>query len=135
MDEEAIFVFGSNRAGRHGKGAALYARQHHGARYGQGEGLQGRSYGIPTKDEQLRKLPLAEIAQHVQRFKGFAGEHPELRFALTAVGTGLAGYSAKDIAPMFADAPMNVALPREFLVALNRPLEGAAKFPAVDRER
>ena len=53
-----IFVFGSNLAGRHGKGAALYAKKHHGAIYGQGYGLQGRSFAIPTKDYNLKTLPL-----------------------------------------------------------------------------
>jgi len=68
---DAVFVFGSNLAGRHGKGAALYARQRRGAIYGQGEGLlglQGRSYAIPTKDAMIRTLPLAAIASHVARF-------------------------------------------------------------------
>ncbi len=73
-----IFVFGSNLAGRHGKGAALFARQKHGAVYGQGVGLQGHSYAIPTKDEQLRTLPLEAIREHVEEFKRFAAEHREL---------------------------------------------------------
>jgi hypothetical protein len=59
---DAVFVFGSNLAGRHGKGAALHARQHCGAIYGQGEGLQGRSYAIPTKDAAIGTLPLDAIA-------------------------------------------------------------------------
>ena len=57
----AIFVFGSNLAGRHGKGAALHARRHHGAVYGQGIGLQGSSYPIPTKDAQIRTMHIAQI--------------------------------------------------------------------------
>jgi hypothetical protein len=109
-----IFVFGSNLAGRHGKGAALDARQRHGAIYGQGVGLQGNSYAIPTKDEQLRTLPLETIQGYVEQFKAFARQHGELTFQVTAIGCGLAGYQPKQIAPMFADAPDNCILPEEF---------------------
>jgi hypothetical protein len=111
-----IFVFGSNLAGRHGKGAALHARQHHGAIYGQGEGPQGNSYGIPTKDEKLRTLPLEAIARYVARFIAYAKSHPEKVFKLTAIGCGLAGYRPSDIAPMFQDAPENVRKPPEFMM-------------------
>ena len=109
-----IFVFGSNLAGRHGKGAALYARQHHGAIYGQGEGLQGDSYGIPTKDDRLRTRGLVEIERSVIDFISFARLRPDLIFNLTAIGCGLAGYKPSDIAPMFAHAPANVRKPPEF---------------------
>src|SRR5664280_3598602 len=87
---DAVFVFGSNLAGCHGKGAALYARQHRGAIYGQGEGLQGRSYAIPTKVAAIRTLPLDAIASHVARFVEFARANPQLRFEVTAIGCGLA---------------------------------------------
>ncbi|HTU17552.1 MAG TPA: hypothetical protein VMG10_05765 [Gemmataceae bacterium] len=97
-----IFVFGSNLAGRHGKGAALYARQHHGAIYGQGVGLQGSSYAIPTKDEHIRTLPLERIAEYVEEFKALARAYPDLTFQVTAIGCGLAGYKPHQIAPMFA---------------------------------
>ena len=110
----AIFVFGSNQAGRHGKGAALYARLERGAIYGQGEGLQGQSYAIPTKGRALDRLPLAQIEQHVGRFLAFAEAHPELTFEVTPIGCGLAGYRPEQIAPMFALAPSNVMLPPEF---------------------
>ncbi len=109
-----IFVFGSNAAGRHGKGAALHAARYHGAFYGRGEGLQGRSYAIPTKDRLLRTLSLCQIAEGVDRFLAYAREHPELRFRLTAIGCGLAGYTPEAIAPMFAQAPDNVVPPAEF---------------------
>jgi hypothetical protein len=113
-----IFVFGSNLAGRHGKGAALYARRHHGAIYGQGIGLQGDSYAIPTRDERLRSLPLDQIAEQVERFRTFAGEHPGLTFEVTAIGCGLAGYTPREIAPMFLGSPDNCHLPDEFLAVL-----------------
>ncbi|MBY5553690.1 hypothetical protein J0664_06240 [Rhizobium leguminosarum] len=109
-----IFVFGSNLAGRHGKGAALYARQHHGAIYGQGVGRQGNSYGIPTKDASLRTLPLRDIRGYVNAFISYACRNQDLLFMLTPIGCGLAGYKPADIAPMFSHAPTNVIMPVEF---------------------
>ncbi|GAB3762224.1 hypothetical protein GCM10028796_13590 [Ramlibacter monticola] len=106
-----IFVFGSNLAGRHGKGAALHAAKFHGAIYGQGIGLQGRSYGIPTKDQQIQTLPLPAIQRYVNEFLAFAQEHPQLTFNVTRIGCGLAGYTDHQIAPMFKDAPTNCNLP------------------------
>src|SRR5690606_30701072 len=100
-----------NLAGRHGAGAALAARQHHGAVYGQGFGLQGESFAIPTKDGQLRSLPLNEIKHWVDIFISFAKHHPEMYFEVTRIGCGLAGYTDQDIAPMFRDAPQNCELP------------------------
>lgn len=114
-----IFVFGSNLAGRHGKGAALCALQQHGAHYGQGSGLQGNSYAIPTKDRFLRSLPLLMISAYVNEFVDFAAAHPELKFNVTAVGCGLAGYTPKQIAPMFSGAPDNCFLPASFQGVLN----------------
>ena len=119
-DRRRIFVFGSNAAGRHGKGAALYALQHHGAVYGQGFGWQGNSFAIPTKDEHLKPLPLASIANNVNFFLGFAYTFSDWTFQVTAIGCGLAGYSPEQIAPMFADAPANCELPPEFLRVLPR---------------
>ena len=107
----AIFVFGSNLAGRHGKGAALYARTKHGAEYGVGVGRTGNSYAIPTKDEGLRTLPLNRISQYVEDFLAYARANPKLRFSVTKVGCGLAGYKEHDIAPMFECAPHNCDLP------------------------
>ena len=111
---DEIFVFGSNLAGRHGKGAALFAKQYHGAIYGKGEGLQGTSYAIPTKDGNLQTLRLDEIAKHVDRFKSFAAAFAGLIFKLTPIGCGLAGYTPEQIAPMFKGAPDNVIIPEEF---------------------
>ena len=125
-----IFVFGSNSAGRHGKGAALYARQHHGAIYGQGEGRQGNSYAIPTKGIHLETLSLAAIKICVDAFLLYAAEHPDERFHLTPIGCGLAGYRPGDIAPMFVRAPSNVHLPIEFLVGLGGLVEAAGLEPA-----
>jgi hypothetical protein len=109
-----IFVFGSNLAGRHGKGAALYARQHHGAIYGQGAGPQGNSYAIPTKDERIRTLPLETIKTYVEDFLFYAENSPDLKFEVTRIGCGLAGYKDWQIAPMFRKAPQNCYLPEEW---------------------
>jgi hypothetical protein len=109
-----IFVFGSNLAGIHGAGAAKFAVQHHGAIYGVGKGIQGSSYGIPTKDEKIDTLPLPRIKEYVDEFIQYAKDNPHLMFNLTAIGCGLAGYKPHHIAPMFADAPSNVLKPEEF---------------------
>jgi hypothetical protein len=109
-----IFVFGSNLAGRHGAGAALYARKHHGAVYGNGKGFQGNSYAIPTKDYYIKTLPLSEIANYVDEFLVFAYNNPEMTFQVTAIGCGLAGYKPEQIAPMFKNCPENCELPEEF---------------------
>lgn len=110
-----IFVFGSNLAGRHGKGAALHARQHFGAIYGQGQGRQGNSYAIPTKDAYLRSLPLSVIRYQIEVFLTYANYHSDLQFQVTAIGCGLAGYQPHEIGPFFRGAPANCQLPKEFL--------------------
>lgn len=113
-----IFVFGANTSGRHGRGAALFARRERGAVYGQGEGPQGSAYGIPTKgenpDRSLYTLPLAQVRAGVERFLAYAVAHPELTFEVTPIGCGLAGYTPADIGPMFSAAPANCMLPPEF---------------------
>jgi hypothetical protein len=111
MNKTKIFVFGSNLAGRHGKGAALTAYRNHGAIYGEGAGLQGQSYAIPTKDEDLKTLPLSKIQRYVDQFVRFAKLNPDMIFEVTRVGCGLAGYDDNEIAPMFSDAPSNCILP------------------------
>lgn len=102
-----IFVFGSNLAGRHGAGAALYALKNKGAVLFQGEGLQGESYGIPTKDMRIQTLPLDRIKKHVEEFKAFARSRPDLTFDVTPIGCGLAGYKRDQIRPFFDGMPDN----------------------------
>ena len=106
-----IFVFGSNQYGHHAGGAARYALDHFGAEWGNGEGLQGQSYAIPTMEG------LASTRQAVERFIAFAKAHPELTFLVTPIGCGIAGYTADEIAPFFADAQSiaNIYLPESFL--------------------
>ena len=111
LEDGQVFVFGSNAAGNHDGGAARFALERFGAVYGQGRGLQGRSYAIPTMSGSLQ-----EIAQEVKEFILFADQHPELTFLVTRVGCGIAGYSDAEIAPLFAGAYSlpNVYLPAEF---------------------
>lgn len=120
-----VFVFGSNLAGRHGKGAALWARRHRGAIYGQGVGRQGNAYAIPTKDRQLRVLTLHVVRTYVADFIDYARQRPDITFELTPIGCGLAGYRPEQIAPMFSNAPANVVLPDAF-----SPVLGAGPPPS-----
>lgn len=120
LEPGEIFVFGSNTEGRHGKGAAKFAMQKFGARWGAAEGLTGRCYALPTVGHRLSKMSLAEIAAHVARFRRFAILNPELTFLVTEVGCGLAGHKVKDIAPMFSDMPTNVVLPARFIREINK---------------
>jgi hypothetical protein len=110
-----IFVFGSNLSGRHGRGAALTARKF-GAVPGQGTGKMGQSYGIATKDGELKVLPLPKVRQQITEFLHFAVDHPQYKFLVTQLGCGLAGWTPDDIAPLFfAHAiPSNVVLPKVF---------------------
>lgn len=108
-----IFVFGSNLAGRHGKGAALTAKKY-GAVYGVGVGLTGRAYAIPTKGNRMEILTLPEIRYYVDRFKDFARLRTDLTFRITAIGCGLAGFRPEEIGPFFKDVPPNCMLPEEF---------------------
>jgi hypothetical protein len=102
-----IFVFGSNLAGRHGAGAAADAVQNYGAIYGRGIGLQGRSYGIPTKDASLHTLEINRIKPYINSFIDFAERSVGFKFKITQIGCGLAGIKSKDIAPLFKEAPSN----------------------------
>ena len=112
-----IFVFGSNLAGRHGKGAAAHARVHYGAETGVGRGRTGQAYALPTKDENLRTLPRHKVHEEIGLFVAYANDHLDLTFFLTPVGTGLAGHGRRDIWKAFADLglPPNVALTSSWL--------------------
>lgn len=117
LEPNQVFVFGSNRAGRHGRGAALLAARKFGARHGQGTGLMGQSYGIATKGHRLEVLSLPEIRVQVERLMRFAVAHPELEFLVTKIGCGLAGYSTREVREgcfVGLDIPPNVWLPAEF---------------------
>lgn len=113
-----IFVFGSNLAGVHGAGSARHALESCGAEWGVGVGLRGESYAIPTKDRNIRTMPLEDIALFVADFLTFARERPEMTFDVVAIGCGLAGFKPEQIAPMFASAPTNCKLPPEFVAVI-----------------
>ena len=116
LKENEVFVFGSNLAGAHGGGAALLAYRKFGAIWGQGVGLQGQSYGIPTMQGGVET-----IKPYVDEFIRFARQHPELKFLVTKIGCGIAGFRDEEIAPLFQDAldVQNVILPREFVETNN----------------
>lgn len=106
-----IFVFGSNLAGLHGGGAARIARLKFGAVWGQGVGLQGQCYAIPTMHGGVR-----HIQPYVDEFIIFAEEHQEMNFLVTRIGCGIAGFKDEEIAPLFARAKdlENLWLPKSF---------------------
>lgn len=110
LAENEIFVFGSNVNGCHAGGAAAFAMHNFGAVWGQGEGLQGQSYAIPTM-EGYQSMKAA-----IDRFRMFADQHQELRFLVTRIGCGIAGYSAHEVAPLFKGCINleNVTLPSDF---------------------
>jgi hypothetical protein len=111
-----IFVFGSNLAGRHGRGSALEARRKHGAVYGVGVGRTGDSYAIPTKGHRLEVLPLSVIQEHINTFEEYVKNHPDLLFEVVAIGCGLAGYTHAQMSPLFINLRNynNVILPDEW---------------------
>ena len=119
LESNEIFVFGSNAGGYHGGGAAAFAMHKFGAIWGQGEGLQGQSYAIPTMEG------IESMRAAIDRFTQFADQHPELRFLVTRVGCGIAGYSVREVAPLFKGCISleNVALPSDFWDVLGLKLD------------
>ena len=115
LDDDEVFVFGSNLRGMHGGGAAATAYRCFGAVWGQGVGLQGQSYAIPTMPGGVET-----IKPYVDEFIVFAKEHQELRFLVTKIGCGIAGFRDEEIAPLFADAMdlKNVVLPLDFVTVI-----------------
>ena len=109
LKENEVFVFGSNLSGFHGGGAARIAADKFGAVWGQGVGLQGQSYAIPTMQGGVDT-----IKPYVDDFISFAKDHPELTFLVTKIGCGIAGFTEEEIAPLFKDAHSldNVILPK-----------------------
>lgn len=117
LKPDEIFVFGSNLEGLHGGGAAYLAYRKWGAIWGQGVGLQGQTYGIPT----MHGGPDA-IRPYVDEFIKFAQVHPELKFLVTEIGCGIAGFTPEEIAPLFTEAiPIeNIYLPERFWQILEK---------------
>jgi hypothetical protein len=135
LPDDGVFVFGSNTDGEHCGGAALVALKRFGAVNGQAEGPQGRSYATPTMGywdsfsygttEVLRykiRISFDELVAACDRFVLYTSQHPELRFYVTKVGCGIAGWKVDEVAQAFAVAlgsflvplPDNIVWPREF---------------------
>lgn len=117
LENNEIFVFGSNLSGRHGRGAAKTALKF-GAIYGKAEGIQGNSYAIPTVNKYINgPLPLKEIQIYVNNFYEYAKEHQEYIFLITEIGCGLAGLTVEEIAPLFKKFInlSNITLPSRFI--------------------
>jgi len=110
---DEVFVFGSNLAGVHGAGAAKQAVKY-GARHGHGVGLNGRTYAIPTKDHDIKTMPLNLIKPYIERFVKFTNEHSKVKFFITRVGCGLAGYKDADIVPLFRGCSGNCSFPEQW---------------------
>ena len=117
LGEDEIFVFGSNLAGIHAGGAARVAYERFGAVMGQGVGLQGKSYAIPTMQGGVET-----IKPYVDDFIKLAYEWDQTTFYVTRIGCGIAGFTDEEIAPLFADAVglYNVRLPRSFVEIIRR---------------
>ena len=115
LKADEVFVFGSNLAGMHGGGAAWVAWRQFGAIMGQGVGMQGQSYAIPTMHGGVET-----IEPYVTEFIAFAKAHPELFFYVTRIGCGIAGFRDNEIAPLFAEAlgVENICLPESFMKVL-----------------
>ena len=123
LKDNQIFVFGSNLSGIHGAGAAKTAVDKFGAILYNPEGLQGKSYAIPTKDKSIRStLPIEEIKIYVDGFIEFAKQNQELEFLVTEIGCGLAGLKPFEIAPLFINVVeiKNIHLPEKFWNIINK---------------
>ena len=117
LEKHEIFVFGSNESGIHGAGAALTAKEKFGAEQGKGWGPTGQCFGLPTKGwNGMGVLPIIAIECYVGRFSEYVMMNPDKQFLVTQIGCGLAGYTPKEIAPLFAGFGdiKNVSLPQSF---------------------
>ena len=117
LQPNEIFVFGSNIRGMHGGGAARVANMKFGAEWGVGEGITGQCYALPTMEGGVDY-----IAGKVQNFIACAKAHPELKFFVTKIACGIAGFTIEEIGPLFADAidMENVILPKEFVAEIEK---------------
>ena len=112
LADDEVFVFGSNLQGRHAGGAARVAVNLFGAIWGQGVGIQGQSYAIPTMQGGIET-----IKPYVDEFIEYVKEHPHVKFMVTPIGCGIAGFTPEEIAPLFTAAKdmENVWLPESFI--------------------
>lgn len=123
LEDNEIFVFGSNIDGIHGAGAAQDARRKFGAEYGIAEGITGKCYAIPTVDFKLKRYnkryPIKKLEDSIVRFLNFAVKNQNMVFLLTPIGCGLAGFTADEVAGLFLNhkenIPDNIVFPKVFL--------------------
>jgi len=113
-EDERIFVFGSNFLGQHGAGAAWYAHSKLGAEMGVGEGPTGRTYALPTCFAPGLPVDLDTLRDAVDNFIRYARLNPQLRFFVSEVGCGIAGFYVREVAELFDGAPPNCDLPPSF---------------------
>lgn len=120
LGEQEVFVFGSNLAGQHAGGAARLAYEQFGAQWGNGSGMQGKSYAIPTMQGGVET-----IRPYVEEFLSFAQRHPSYKFLVTRVGCGIAGFTEREIAPLFREALSikNIYLPATFIAILESTVD------------
>lgn len=111
LEEDEVFVFGSNLAGAHGGGAAWTAYESFGAEWGVGVGATGQCYAIPTMQGGIET-----IRPYVDEFIAYAKQHPTQRFLVTRIGCGIAGFTDEEMAPLFREATheSNIVLPQEW---------------------
>lgn len=133
-----VFVFGSNTQGKHGKGAALTAKNKFGAIYGQAEGPQGQSYAIITKDLTKNTHPSRtpeQIKEQIHNLYEYARENPDKEFlvAYSGKGTNLNAYSNQEMADMFSSEPIpnNIVFEQEFneLISITRESKADEQSP------
>jgi hypothetical protein len=108
LQPNQVIVVGTNLEGKHGAGAAAQANKDFGLAWGIGVGLSGQAYGIPTMDGYDR------MVRYINQFIDFAAHYPSLEFLVTPIGTGIAGYTKEDTAPLFTALPSNIILPEEW---------------------
>lgn len=109
LEPDEVFVFGSNASGSHGGGAARIAYERFGAVWGEGHGHHGQTYAVDTMSG------IDALEAEARAFIAYATAHPELRFLLTPVGCGIAGYTPAQVAPLFTGLPPNVSVPASFV--------------------
>lgn len=128
LNNNEVFIFGSNEGGRHEGGAAKVAFENFGAKWGKGYGLEGMTFALPTKNKKFRTLPLATVKNYLKDLIEFVYNNPNLKFYLTKIGCGLAGFRVEEIKGIFWEAieeynklenkedsfPINLIIPEEF---------------------
>ena len=116
LEDNEVFVFGSNTQGAHGGGGARFA-MNFGAVYGQAFGLQGKTFAIPTVDyTKSGKMEVSEIKKYVDKFLDFTLKHKDKKFLVTEIGCGIAGFKVEEMAELFRAALEydNVYIPKRF---------------------